>query len=141
MKLFCKFIVKKQFWGYLFIAWLVLIIIGTLYPKIPNLKIENDWFELRLDYIIHFSIYLIMAKLLVLWQYPPSKKFLSRFWLIIIATGIVGAIALEFVQNYIPGRTTNPIDALSNAIGYIIGAFLSVRFFIPARQNCVISNE
>jgi len=97
-------------------------------------KIEMDGFEIRLDYIIHFSAYFILVLLYLLWLgiKGPGKKIL--FFLLSVLGGFVISSLIEGIQIFIPGRMYNPVDILYNCVGVTTGV-LFFYLFIFRRIN------
>jgi len=102
----------------------------SLNPEKTNL---NDTFilTLRLDYLIHFSIFIAWMFLTRL-AWKPS--FRTNFphaikWLLI---GIALATLTEAVQYYIPWRAFNINDLLANILGILTG---SLFFLLSSRSQ------
>lgn len=106
---------------YLLIIWLVSIAVVSSLPSLPAPKIDAGKFEIRLDYLIHFCEYgaLIFLSLLSFIQKDFSLSGM-RYILITIAV-IVFAVADEYHQKLIPGRTFNTKDIMSNITGILTG--------------------
>jgi VanZ family protein len=117
--MFRLIIFLRPFAKYLLIAWMLTIIIVSSIPSIPTLKIHTAKAEIRLDYLIHFIEYGILAFLAFLSfagsEFKPGyKKY------ILITIGLILFACLdEFHQKLIPGRTFNVNDILSNVAGII----------------------
>jgi VanZ family protein len=109
----------RPFARYLLIIWGLAIIIVSSIPSIPTLMIHTAKTEIRLDYLMHFCEYGILAFIAFL-AYPGNefKMNYRKFTLITICL-ISFAILDEFHQKLIPGRSFNVKDILSNVIGII----------------------
>ena len=98
-------------------------------PHLPTPKIETGKGVIRLDYLIHFSEYggLIFLSFLSF----VKEDFILSLKKYVLITIVVTAFALadEFHQKLIPGRTFNPKDILSNLTGIIAGALFCYFFF------------
>jgi len=107
----------------LFWIWLVIILIVSSIPRLPDPSIELKSFHLtiRTDYILHFLQYAILGGLFVLWQGLKEKEFSYRTLLIALLIGIAIASLDEYHQHYIPGRRYNPVDMFYNVLGIISG--------------------
>jgi len=86
--------------------------------------------SVRLDYLIHFAVYIPLVFLAQMsfdlnFRNVPSK---TLKWLIF---GILFATANEAVQYFIPYRSYNINDLVSNFIGVLLGAALFLTGFIP----------
>ncbi|MFO7755459.1 MAG: VanZ family protein [Bacteroidales bacterium] len=110
---------------YLLAVWVLLIIVASSVPGIPTPKIETARSEIRLDYIIHFVEYGGLAFLAVLSFTPPSLS-VSLTRLAYLSGGLVlFALADEFHQLLIPGRTFNPVDIAFNIGGILAGVIIT----------------
>jgi VanZ family protein len=114
---------------YLLVIWVITIAVVSSIPHLPTPKIETGKGVIRLDYLIHFSEYgaLIILSLISF----VNKDFILSIkkYVIIIMAVVAFALADEFHQKLIPGRTFNPKDILSNLTGIIAGAFFCYFFF------------
>jgi hypothetical protein len=63
---------KKVIWLSLFIAWTSLIIYMSLRPG-ANELLKKHFFEIRMDYLLHFLAYFALGSLYVLWR--GNKNF------------------------------------------------------------------
>jgi len=113
----------KPFAKYLLVAWLLAIISVSSIPSLPTLKIHTSGSDIRLDYLIHFCEYGILAGMAFL-TFADSQFRLryTKIFLITICL-ILFAIADEYHQKLIPGRAFNVKDILSNIAG-ILGALV-----------------
>ena len=114
---------------YLFIIWLLAIIIVSSTPSIPTLKIHTGKAEIRLDYIIHFCEYGILAFLAFLTYVGKEYKMSFRKFLLITACLILFAILDEFHQKLIPGRAFNVKDVISNILGIFAASLFCIVVF------------
>jgi VanZ family protein len=116
----------KPYSKFLFIAWLAVILTVSSIPSLPTLKIETEKTTIRLDYLIHFCEYGLLAFLACL-SYTDSHLGINFKRLAILAAGLILiALADEFHQKFIPGRTFNLKDIYSNIAG-IIAALIFCR--------------
>jgi VanZ family protein len=113
---------------YLLVIWLVSIAAVSSIPSLPTPKIDTGKFEIRLDYLFHFCEYGLLAVLAFLTFAKEDFDLPLKKYLIITLALMVFAIADEFHQKLIPGRTFNSKDILSNLAGII--ASLVFCFFI-----------
>lgn len=107
----------KPFSIYVLTAWVIMIIVISLTPDLPVLKVHTAKKEIRLDYLIHFCEYGFTAFMAYLAF--SGKNFRIAGWrlLLITACVILFALAEEFHQKMVPGRTFNIRDVLSNILG------------------------
>jgi VanZ family protein len=126
----------RPFARYLLIFWLLTIIIVSSIPSIPTLKIHTSKSEIRLDYLIHFCEYGILAGMAFLTFVSSEFRMAGKRFLLISASLILFAILDEYHQKLIPGRAFNLKDIYSNIAG-ILGAavFCVVVFKIISRNK------
>ena len=130
----------RPFARYLLIAWLAIIIILSSIPNIPTLKIHTARSDFRLDYIMHFGEYGVLAFMAFL-AFAEDKFRLNWKKFITVAIGLVMfAILDELHQKLIPGRTCSIRDVASDvtgvlaAVGFTLVVFRSVRFGMGKRE-------
>jgi len=109
----------KSFAKYFLAAWIITIIIVSSIPSIPTLKIHTEKSEIRLDYIIHFFEYGVLAFMTFLSFASNEFKLNYRKFLLITLCIITFAFLEEVHQKIIPGRTFNHKDILSNISGIL----------------------
>jgi VanZ family protein len=114
---------------YFLAAWIIAIISVSSVPSIPVLKIHTNRADIRLDYLIHFLEYGLLAFLTYLSFAGNHFSISSIKYLILTVCLIVFALADESHQLIIPGRTFNPRDLISNFIGIASGLILCVLVF------------
>ena len=109
----------RPFSRYLLIVWIFAIIFVSSIPSIPTLKIHTAKADIRLDYLIHFCEYGILAFLAFL-SFAEKVFILSFRKYILITMGLIlFAVLDEFHQKLIPGRTFNAKDIFSNLMGIL----------------------
>ena len=110
---------KSLFWiGYFLVLITAFINIAGSFNDI---NIGKDLFKIRLDHLIHFAVYFLICvfylvglrKGLNLFTSNPFKKFI----LLILTLATV----TEVVQLWVPVRTFNPMDWVSNVAGVLVG--------------------
>ena len=122
---------KWLFWG-----WLIIILTTNVIPLGNDINkiINKPVFKFRLDYLIHFCSFLIFIPLyfIEVRRGGPifSKKPVLKYILIVGSS----AILFECIQYFLPYRTFNPMDLISNLTGAIIGTII-ISFFIPSLKN------
>lgn len=118
-----RFINKMKIFKYLFYFWMITIFVVSSIPDISagSLSLNADGLSLRLDYLFHFLVYLILTLTFFLWKIEePKKKIMLQIFL--IAT--IFALIDEFHQKIIPGRTFNPYDIFYNFLGIWVGLLI-----------------
>lgn len=103
------------------IIWSVLILVLTTIPPsaIPSVAFRH------IDKVVHFGLFLIFGFFLAGVVKVKWKSNIFRNWIlvtIVLATGY--GIAVEILQNYVPGRTSDLIDVFFNFIGALSGVYL-----------------
>jgi len=122
---------KKLFW-----YWLIILLVINVIPLGNDINkiIHKPVFKFRLDYLIHFISFLIFIPLcfIDIKRGGPifSKKTVLKYLLIVGGS----AILFECIQYFLPYRTFNPMDLISNLTGAIIGTII-ISFFIPSLKN------
>lgn len=107
----------KPIAGYILAAWVILIIVISLTPDLPVLKVHTAKKEIRLDYLIHFCEYGFMAFMAYLAFSGNNFRIAPSRLVLITSCVLLFALAEEFHQKMIPGRTFNYRDILSNILG------------------------
>lgn len=105
-------LVKVSFWIYF-----IFVVIVNIYPKLNDYQTISEMSKLRLDYVIHFLLYAMLAILFVLYSSKSYNYFIP-------VSLIVFAAISEVFQTFVPGRTFNVYDMLYNIIGVVFGYFL-----------------
>ena len=123
---------KKLFW-----YWLIILLLINVIPLGNDLNTvihKPSVFKFRLDYLIHFCSFLIFIPLyfIEVKRGGPifSKKPVLKYLLIIGGAAVI----FELIQYFLPYRTFNPMDLISNLTGAIIGTII-ISFFIPSLKN------
>ena len=122
---------KWLFWG-----WLIIVLATNIIPLGNDINkiIHKPIFKFRLDYLIHFISFLIFIPLyfIDIKRGDPifSQKPVLKYLLIVGSS----AILFECLQYFLPYRTFNPMDLISNLIGAIIGTII-ISFFISSLKN------
>ena len=122
---------RLLFWG-----WLIIVLTTNVIPLGNDINkiIHKPVFKFRLDYLIHFCSFFIFIPLyfIEVRRGGPifSKKPVLKYILIVGNS----AILFESIQYFLPYRTFNPMDLISNLTGAIIGTIIIV-FFISSFKN------
>lgn len=128
---------KKLLWLSLFIAWTLFIVYMSLRPG-ANEILKKQFFELRMDYMLHFIAYFTFGSLYVLWRGNRNFEIKRLELAILIAAAISFSILMEYFQLLIPGRAFNVVDMVYNTIGVIFGVgityFYILKHFLKKRN-------
>jgi VanZ family protein len=119
----------RPFSSILLVIWLLTISTMSSIPHLPTLKVETGRGALRLDYLIHFCEYGVLIFLALLSAAKKNILLSYRKYILITMATILFAIADEFHQKLIPGRSFNVKDILSNVSGIITVALFCSFFF------------
>ena len=120
---------------YLLAGWIITIVLVSSVPSVPTLKIHTAKADIRLDYLIHFCEYGILAFMAFL-SFAGNEYKMSYKKLILITLGLISfAILDEFHQKLIPGRAFNVKDILSNILGILAVLIFCVVVFRKIADN------
>ena len=104
------------------LAWAVLILVLTLTPgkSVPDLTLFDY------DKLGHAGIFLIQSYLLIMGFYKksPGREGIHKYAIIGCTLAILYGFLIEFMQNFIPGRSMEVYDAVANIIGSFFGLVL-----------------
>jgi len=115
-----KLLNNKALFKYLFWIWMITLVILSCIPDIPTQKI-NIWEEpFRLDYLEHFLVFGALMGFYIIWKSNENGTFTKNEHLKSLGFLILFAVVDEGIQLWVPGRTFNPLDLLSNISGLII---------------------
>ena|SRR4030043_1100625 len=120
---------------YFLAVWIIAIITVSSVPSIPTLKIHTQKADIRLDYLIHFLEYGSLAFLAYLSFAGKDFRVSALKYLILTVCLIIFAMADEWHQVIIPGRTFNPKDIISNLAGIAGGLVFCVVVFRKLRAE------
>jgi VanZ family protein len=109
----------KPFAKYLLAAWIIVVVLVSSIPHLPTLKIHTARSDIRLDYLIHFCEYGIMALMAFLSFSGREFKMNYKKWIFLTLGLILFAVLDELHQKLIPGRSFNLRDILSNVSGIL----------------------
>ena len=103
----------------MFYANFFTISIFSIIPTPYSQKMEISNFTFRLDYFYHFVAYFFLAVFLLLWRYTNAPG--QKFFITLFVFGIFFSAIFEIIQIFVPNRVFNPIDAIFNLSGFIMG--------------------
>jgi VanZ family protein len=119
----------RPFARYLLIAWALTIIIVSSIPNIPTLKIHTAKSVFRLDYMMHFCEYGVLAFMTFL-SFARNEFTISyKKFIVITVSLILFAILDELHQKLIPGRTYSIKDIASNMTGILAAGIFTLVLF------------
>lgn len=93
------------------IGWWILIWIVSSLPSddLPSLQI------LSVDKLAHCAVYFVLGWLMNLWLGRKAVKASRRNLIFVLL--LISALADEYHQSFIPGRSVSVFDFLANALG------------------------
>ncbi len=116
---------KRQL-QFIFLIYAILLFVASIFPIFGNFsEIKLGWlFELQLDNLIHFCVFLSFYLLLIIIS-KNSKTTVTAYNLSIIFIIMQSlAVTTEIVQLFLSYRTFNIIDLISNISGIIAGTVI-----------------
>lgn len=88
-----------------------------------------DWpryivaFDVLINVVAYLPFgYLLAGRALRGQSFDISPHISLRWWLVATIAGATLSLVLEFLQSYLPGRVSSPLDVLANSIGAALGA-------------------
>lgn len=124
---------------YILILWAISILTVSSLPSLPTPEIRTASLKIRLDYLIHFCEYGILAFLAFL-SFADKGFYISLKKILIITLFlIIFAVLDEFHQKLIPGRSLNPKDIMSNITGILTSLVIS--FLLFRKASCEMKSS
>jgi VanZ family protein len=105
-----------------FFLLLATLLALTYWPDMPDVKmrVRKEW--IRLDYIGHLGFYAAITFTFLLWRAGWRTKIPLKLLLFALFAGLALGVATEFTQQFIHGRSFNPLDMAYNCVGVLVGA-------------------
>jgi VanZ family protein len=116
---------------YKFVFWFgyLAVLVTSFIPitaKLNEIKVGHGFFEIRLDHLLHLSVYFLICMYYWAGQRQKielfGKKPLLKFILVILFL----ATFTEFVQLWVPERAFNIMDWVANVSGIGLGIVIIV---------------
>ena len=82
----------------------------------------------KFSYVAHFCEYFGLAALLVLSIYEPSHRFLHKLWVVVAVAIVIASlygVSDEIHQMFVPGRTPDVFDWMTDTAGATFGAVVT----------------
>ncbi|MCA3018139.1 MAG: VanZ family protein [Rhodocyclaceae bacterium] len=133
--------VASRFVGWAIFAYVLILVYASLAPFVgwqqPRGITLFDWprYITYFDVLINVAAYTPLGALVAAQLQHPLKPFVGeiRRWLLIVgiavAAGFVLSFSLEFLQAFLPGRVSSPLDFLANTAGAALGAVFMLASF------------
>lgn len=110
----------------IFWLWLVSAIILNLVPFINDISTDiNIKTGIRWDYLFHFGFYFIGIYIFWQWKLRVFYKKRKVFIILFLISWIIFSSFNEYIQQFIPGRSFNPIDLIMNISGVSAASLVS----------------
>lgn len=115
-----KYKIDQKMALYVLWGWMVAIIVLTFVPSgnLPNESSSDEKFHW--DYLIHFFNFFVLGALYLFYVLLSGKLAKVQLHLLILAMGILLAVASEFAQKFISYRSYNPVDLYMNLSGVVL---------------------
>jgi VanZ family protein len=130
----------EKIYRYVFWTGYIAVLIAAFLPvSVSTRKIHfgPDVFEVRLDHLLHFAVYFLIGMYFLAGKILGYTLFGSRPVAKFLATILLLAIVTELIQIWIPSRSFNIFDMLSNVIGVISGVLIAglVKIKVSSRRE------
>jgi VanZ family protein len=111
---------------YRYIFWIgyFAVLITTFIPvagELNKINIGTEAFHIRLDHILHLTVYFLICMYFLFGQLKGITLFDKNSLLNFLVLILLLATVTEVVQLWVPERTFNVFDLLSNMVGAGIG--------------------
>jgi glycopeptide antibiotics resistance protein len=116
-----KFYRILYWFGYFSVLFTSLIpILGHL----DKVKLGYGVFTVRLDHLLHFSVYFLICMYYLAGQWKKLSLFDTRPLQKFILATVLLALVSEIVQLWVPARAFNAMDIAANVAGIFVGVVL-----------------
>lgn len=119
----------RPFAWYFLIAWVLTIVTFSSLPNIPTLKIHTARAEFRLDYLMHICEYSVLTFITFLLFARNDFRINYKKYILVTLSLIMFAVLDELHQKFIPGRSYNIMDILSNIGGILVAVIFCIIVF------------
>jgi VanZ family protein len=118
----------EKIYRYVFWTGYFAVLIAAFLPFSVSTKkvhLGPDVFEVRLDHLLHFAVYFLIGMYFLAGKILGLNLFSSKPAMKFLASILLLAAVTEMVQIWIPSRSFNIFDLVSNAIGVISGVLIA----------------
>jgi VanZ family protein len=115
-------------WTIVFYFWLVALWVLSFIPLPVKDRQEDDLTIIRLDYLEHFFLFLLIPVFYFLASRAKMEKITPIISIHFLA-GVLFVSVTELQQLFIVSRAFNPVDLFLNIAGYFSGIFLMKYLF------------
>ena len=116
----------KSLAPYLLILWIIIILVFSSLPRLPQININNELLERYFDKLMHFSEYFALAFLAFLTFAKSEIKLWSRKVIILTLCLIAFAAADETHQLLIIARSFSIYDMIADFLGITFGILFTL---------------
>jgi VanZ family protein len=120
-----KIVQRKPLMASASLLWLLFLITLSVIPYSPGNIFTGPDTTFRWDYLEHYTGYLLLGLLFILWRSDRDMSITLSVILMITAAGVLISFVLEYIQLYIPGRAFNMIDVAFNTAGLVSGVLIA----------------
>jgi VanZ family protein len=116
--------VLQKLYRYIFWTGYVAVLIATFLPlriRVDKIKFGPEVFEIRLDHLLHFSVYFLICLYYVIGRLKGLTLFKSSALTKFCITVLLLAVITETVQLWVPARSFNLFDLTANIAGLTAG--------------------
>lgn len=141
MNAFFAYLYRRPVTFYRNLFWflLILILIISSIPALPEPEIYIHHEKLRLDHLFHWGEYASLVFLFAFWRLRTKPASAPRILVYTFLLGLLIASFDETHQLFVPGRHFTFADWLSNLLGVITGILFSLWVWNSARRRSLIS--
>ena len=115
---------RQSLYKILFWTGYTAMFIAAFLPAGGNLSGRKLGSLIRLDYLLHFLVYLAICLYYLFGQKNSLALFREKALLKFILAVFSLATITEVVQIWVPGRSFNPLDWVANVVGVIAGVVM-----------------
>jgi hypothetical protein len=109
---------------YSYWLFLAFILVESILPQNPKHNLSSQHLLVRADYLVHFSIFLLVYIGFIILQKIKRPPFLTGIYLKLFLSSALIAIVSEVLQLPSKTRTFNWYDMLANFTGILAGLLL-----------------
>ena len=110
------------------LVWAAVILVLTSIPN-PSTPIDAVG---GIDKVVHLLLYAVLGALATRAAWSPAHGWRSAA--IVLGVVLVFAALDEWHQGFIPGRSSDPLDWVADAIGALSGTLLVVRALLRSER-------
>jgi len=125
---------KSKVLNIIFWVWFIMVIILSVIPATPKSRVTVWGLDFRMDYAEHLVVYFILGLLYVKRKrHVIDEKNIIK--VLYVLMWMIFAVATEFVQKFIAGRSFNPNDMYYNILGIILGLAITMYYFLRMKRK------